>query len=30
MEPMSHENIDVAIEWAAAEGWNPELRDADC
>lgn len=22
--------IDIAIEWAAQEGWNPGLQDADC
>ena len=22
--------LDQAIEWAAAEGWNPGLNDADC
>lgn len=22
--------VDLAIEWAAAEGWNPGLHDADC
>lgn len=22
--------VDVAIDWAAAEGWNPGLHDADC
>lgn len=27
---MSRHEIDSAIEWAAAEGWNPGLYDADC
>lgn len=27
---MSREDLDIAIEWAAAEGWNPGLHDADC
>ncbi len=27
---MSREEIDLAIEWAAEEGWNPGLNDADC
>ena len=27
---MSRRDIDVAIEWAAKEGWNPGLHDADC
>jgi hypothetical protein len=22
--------LDQAMEWAAAEGWNPGLNDADC
>jgi len=22
--------VDIAIEWAAKEGWNPVLHDADC
>lgn len=26
---MSREEVDLAIEWAAAEGWNPGLHDAD-
>ena len=24
------EEISIAIDWAAAEGWNPGLRDAAC
>lgn len=27
---MIRQEIDVAIDWAAAEGWNPGLYDADC
>ncbi|WP_367607182.1 GNAT family N-acetyltransferase [Legionella sp. W05-934-2] len=27
---MVRPEIDTAIEWAAAEGWNPGLHDADC
>lgn len=27
---MNRKELDVAIEWAAAEGWNPGLYDADC
>lgn len=27
---MSREEIDTAIDWAATEGWNPGLHDADC
>jgi ribosomal protein S18 acetylase RimI-like enzyme len=27
---MKREEMDVAIRWAAAEGWNPGLSDADC
>ena len=27
---MSRREIDIAIEWAAEEGWNPGLHDADC
>jgi len=27
---MKREEITTAIEWAAAEGWNPGLHDADC
>jgi GNAT superfamily N-acetyltransferase len=27
---MTREEIDTAIDWAAAEGWNPGLRDAEC
>ena len=27
---MTREEVDIALEWAAKEGWNPGLRDADC
>lgn len=27
---MSRKEVDTAIEWAAIEGWNPGLHDADC
>lgn len=27
---MKREEMDIAIRWAAAEGWNPGLSDADC
>ena len=27
---MKREEADIAIEWAAKEGWNPGLCDADC
>ncbi|MCC8404576.1 GNAT family N-acetyltransferase [Paraburkholderia sp. MMS20-SJTN17] len=27
---MSSSEVDLAIEWAAAEGWNPGLADAQC
>ncbi len=27
---MTRPEVDLAIDWAAAEGWNPGLRDADC
>jgi ribosomal protein S18 acetylase RimI-like enzyme len=27
---MTRQEIDIAIDWAAAEGWNPGLYDADC
>lgn len=27
---MTHREIDLAVEWAAAEGWNPGLEDAEC
>lgn len=27
--PMAREHLDLAIDWAAAEGWNPGRHDAD-
>ena len=27
---MTRQEIGIAIDWAAAEGWNPGLHDADC
>jgi ribosomal protein S18 acetylase RimI-like enzyme len=30
MKTMSREEVEIAIEWAAKEGWNPGLHDADC
>ncbi len=27
---MGRNEIDIAIDWAGAEGWNPGLHDADC
>lgn len=27
---MNREEVDIAIEWAAKESWNPGLHDADC
>lgn len=27
---MTRQEVDIAIDWAAAEGWNPGLSDADC
>jgi GNAT superfamily N-acetyltransferase len=30
IRPMRPENIAIAIDWAAAEGWNPGLADAAC
>jgi GNAT superfamily N-acetyltransferase len=27
---MTRKEIDIAIDWAAAEGWNPGLYDAEC
>lgn len=27
---MTRREIDIAVDWAAAEGWNPGLDDADC
>ena len=30
IRPMCLEEVQLAIEWAALEGWNPGLHDADC
>ncbi|PSF32113.1 GNAT family N-acetyltransferase [Aphanothece hegewaldii CCALA 016] len=30
IKTMNREEIDLAIAWAALEGWNPGLHDADC
>jgi ribosomal protein S18 acetylase RimI-like enzyme len=27
---MTRQEVDIAIQWAAEEGWNPGLHDADC
>ncbi|MEM8613941.1 MAG: GNAT family N-acetyltransferase [Cyanobacteria bacterium P01_H01_bin.105] len=27
---MTRDELDIAIAWAAAEGWNPGLQDAEC
>lgn len=27
---MNRDEIDIAVDWAASEGWNPGLNDADC
>ena len=27
---MSRQEVDLAVNWAAAEGWNPGLHDANC
>jgi ribosomal protein S18 acetylase RimI-like enzyme len=27
---MRRDEVDLALDWAAAEGWNPGLNDADC
>lgn len=29
IRPMSRKEVDIAIDWAAAEGWNPKLQDAN-
>ncbi|MEM9090353.1 MAG: GNAT family N-acetyltransferase [Cyanobacteria bacterium P01_F01_bin.53] len=29
IRPMTRDNLAVAVEWAAAEGWNPGLHDVD-
>ncbi len=30
IRPLTRAEMDVALDWAAAEGWNPGLADADC
>lgn len=30
IRPMTRPELDIAIAWAATEGWNPGLQDADC
>jgi ribosomal protein S18 acetylase RimI-like enzyme len=30
IKTMSRKEVDIAIEWAAKEGWNPSIHDADC
>lgn len=30
IRPMRTEEISIAVDWAAAEGWNPGLSDAPC
>lgn len=30
IKTMSRKEIDIAVDWAAKEGWNPGLYDADC
>jgi ribosomal protein S18 acetylase RimI-like enzyme len=30
IRPMNRAEVDLAIEWAAIEGWNPGLHDAEC
>ena len=30
IRPMRADEISLAIDWAAAEGWNPGLADAAC
>jgi hypothetical protein len=27
---MTRAEVDLAVDWAALEGWNPGLHDADC
>ena len=27
---MTRKDVDIAVEWAAEEGWNPGLNDAEC
>lgn len=30
IRPMNRPDLDMAVDWAAAEGWNPGLNDAEC
>lgn len=30
IRPMTRAELDIAVAWATAEGWNPGLQDADC
>lgn len=30
IRPLTRPEVDVALEWAAQEGWNPGLHDGDC
>ena len=30
IRPMTRGELDTAVAWAATEGWNPGLQDADC
>ncbi len=30
VKTMSREQVELAVDWAAAEGWNPGRHDADC
>ncbi|MEM6252038.1 MAG: GNAT family N-acetyltransferase [Cyanobacteria bacterium P01_D01_bin.156] len=30
IRPITRSELDTAVAWAAAEGWNPGLHDADC
>lgn len=30
VRPMSRSELDLVIDWAAAEGWNPGIYDAEC
>lgn len=30
VRPMSREDLDMVLDWAANEGWNPGIEDAEC
>ncbi len=30
IEQMTRQEVDIAIEWAQKEGWNPGIHDAEC